>query len=1085
MSGSHDTPWPPDRTLASDDPADRSTQRPFPTAGRPAGYEPLPDVPGYAVTGVIARGGMGVVYKAIQHGLNRPAAIKLLHGWGDVSPAAEMRFTIEAEAVARLDHPHVVGVYEFGQHRGAPFLAMEYVDGGTLAERLRRDGRLAPWAAAELLAKLADGVAAAHAKGIVHRDLKPSNVMLTAAGEPKVTDFGLARIGAGEVTASGMMIGTPSYMAPEQAAGKVREIGTASDVWALGCILYRLVTGRLPFEADSPTATVQQVLHRDPAPPRSVVADVPRDVETICLKCLEKEPGKRYPTADALAADLRAFLAGRPITARPVGAAERAWKWAKRHPARATTGGIGVLIAVAVWVTVVQVRQAIQGERDRAGREARADADVRALATAEPAVVPVLVDRLAEVRDLAGPRLRQMAGEPIHTRPGLYARLALLPDEPHRHRELLDHAAACRPAELPLLARFLAPFAAAAVPALWDSLAASRGDPDRVRRAAILLAAWDPTNPLWRTHAPTVAGQVVRVNPLEVDVYARGLLPVRAALVPELRGQYMTARGRIEADSLLRADLLDESNRFELTAGLLAAWTADRPGDLAEVLVTVVDRHYPLFAGAAVANRAAVAPLLAAEFARRPLPDLKAVGGGDPPVEPAVAAAVGVALERVSAVSDKAVEAVARRQGYAAAALFALGDPEAAWPLLAHTPDPTARSYLVARLPAVGADPVALARRYGVESDGSVRRALLTVLGDFPPDALPPAVRDPLTAGLLAEYAAHPDAGLHSTLGWVLRRWGKAEEVAAADARFRAEAERRADAARLLREERGGTRIGPALAHPLPADLTAGWFVNTEGQTFAVVRGPVPVFRGSPVSEVERIGEREPARRGWVGHTFAVAAREVSLTEFRRFRPAHPDNPFNKDPDCPAVTVSWYLAAEYCNWLSERDGIPEDQWCYAPNARGEYALGMTIRADRLALRGYRLPTEDEWEYACRAGSRTARFYGRGHALLGRYAWFEKNTVRKARPGGGLRPNDLGVFDALGNVWEWCEDSAVLDEPGRQVADYLGTTADHRRVYRGGSFFDDFGSLRAANRNSFRPGDGYYSVGIRPVRSLAE
>jgi serine/threonine-protein kinase len=207
----------------------------------------LPDLPGYAVEGEIARGGMGVVYKARHLRLNRPAAIKMILGGKYHDPAARVRFQVEAEAVAAVDHPHVVAVYESGTHENMPFFALEYVGGGTLAARLARDGRPAPRAAAELVAKLADGVAAAHAKGIVHRDLKPANVLLTAAGEPKVADFGLARIGASDVTATGAVMGTPSYMSPEQAAGRTREVGTPTDVYALGAILYELLTSRPPF----------------------------------------------------------------------------------------------------------------------------------------------------------------------------------------------------------------------------------------------------------------------------------------------------------------------------------------------------------------------------------------------------------------------------------------------------------------------------------------------------------------------------------------------------------------------------------------------------------------------------------------------------------------------------------------------------------------------------------------------------------------------------------------------------------------------------------------------------------------------
>jgi formylglycine-generating enzyme required for sulfatase activity len=1028
---------------------------------RPAtpGGGPLPTVPGYTLTGVIAKGGMGIVYHGTQLGLNRPAAVKLMHGWARDNATALVRFTIEAEAVARLRHPHVVGVYEFGEYDGSPFLAMEFLDGGTLEERIRRHGRFPPAEAAGLVAVLADAVSAAHAQGVVHRDLKPSNVMFTAAGVPKITDFGLARIGGGEVTVSGVMLGTPRYMSPEQAEGRVRETGTATDVWALGCILYRVLTGRLPFDAASDPATIQQVIHSEPLAPRRLTPDVPRDLETICLKCLEKEPQRRYATADALAADLRAYLDGRPIAARPVSLAERGWKWAKRHPARAAVAAATVVLLAAAAVTVVQVGEAMRAERERGERVARATAAAEVIAAAETAAVPSLIDGLGDLRDLTRPRLHEFATLPVGTKAGLHARFALLPDEPGRADELLAHALTCPADELALFAR-LAPFAADATPDLWATVEAGSGKADRVLRAAALLAAWDPTDRRWGAVSAAVVDRLIRVSRLEVEAYARVLRPV-APLTTELRRRYLDSRERIESGKLLEAELLEEFGRFELTATLLAAWVADRPDELAELVVTFTDRHYPLLADATAAHRDELVPMLKAELARRPHQDWAAVEGGRVPVDEAVAAVVGPALERGVTIPDSVVEAAARRQAYAAALLFAFGHPGEPEPLLTHSPDPSVRGHLIARLATVGAEPAALVGRYDTLPDLSARRAVLIALGEFPPDRLAAAARGPFVDSLLADYAAHDDPGLHSLIGWLLReRWGGAAAVAAVDARLQAEAERRAK--------------GPPGRR---------WFVNTQGQTYAVVSAPQALRHGSPVHEADRLPAREPARGVQLEHTFAVATKEVTRAEFLRFNPKLEKNPYNEDPDAPAVIVSWYAAAAYCNWLSARDDIPEDQWCYVPNDKGEYALGMTVRENRFALQGYRLPTEAEWECATRAGSRTARFFGLGHALLDRYGWFERNAKRKAKRGGGLRPNEWGLFDTLGNVWEWCEEAAVLDEVGRVVGDDPDTPAAHRRVYRGGSFFDDIATLRAANRNSLRPGDGYYSVGFRPVRSF--
>ena len=302
-----------------------------------------PVLPGYEVLEELGRGGMGVVYKARQLGLNRLVAIKVLRA-GTYAEAREVaRFRAEAEASARLRHPHIVQIHEIGEQAGLPWFVLEYAEGGTLGQQIAATPQ-PPRQSALLTETLARAVHYAHEHGIIHRDLKPANVLLTADGQPKVGDFGLAkRLDEAGQTQSGAVVGTPSYMAPEQAAGKGNEVGPPTDVYALGATLYEMLTGRPPFGADTPLDTVLQVLRLDPVPPRRLVPKVPRELETICLKCLRKEPQQRYASAAELADDLRRFLDGQPIAARPVGAAGRLLKWARRQPAVAA---LAVLVAL-------------------------------------------------------------------------------------------------------------------------------------------------------------------------------------------------------------------------------------------------------------------------------------------------------------------------------------------------------------------------------------------------------------------------------------------------------------------------------------------------------------------------------------------------------------------------------------------------------------------------------------------------------------------------------------------------------------------------------------------------------------------
>jgi serine/threonine-protein kinase len=320
-----------------------------PTNGPPGGAG-AEAIPGHEVLGELGRGGMGVVYQARHLGLNRLVAVKMILAGGHAGAADLARFRREAQAIAQLKHPNIVQVFEVGEQNGLPYFSLEFCGGGSLAQKLAGTPQ-PPREAAALVQTLARAMQAAHAKGIVHRDLKPGNVLLDDDGTPKITDFGLAKkLDEAGQTLPGVVMGTPSYMAPEQAESK--EVGPPADGYALGAILYECLTGRPPFRAATRLDTIVQVLSAEPVPPRRLNPAVPRDLETICLKCLQKEPGKRYVSAQALADDLQRFLKHEPILARPATARERFAKWCRRNPRLAVVSGLVVVALVAYAVTV-------------------------------------------------------------------------------------------------------------------------------------------------------------------------------------------------------------------------------------------------------------------------------------------------------------------------------------------------------------------------------------------------------------------------------------------------------------------------------------------------------------------------------------------------------------------------------------------------------------------------------------------------------------------------------------------------------------------------------------------------------------
>ena len=354
----------------------------------PAPSMVFPDVPGYEIRAALGTGGMGVVYLGRHLKLRRDVAIKMLLAGPYAGAVERERFLREARALATLRHPNIVSVYDVGESQGRPYFTMEHMEGGTLAQELAGEP-LRPDEAVRSALTLAEAVAHAHHHGIIHRDLKPSNILRGRDGALKISDFGIARLSQGDqtLTLAGARMGTPSYMAPEQAIGTPAEIGPGADVYSLGAVLYELLTGRPPFRGSTAAETERQLIHEEPAPPRLLNAGVSRDVETVCLKCLQKSPARRYPSASDLAEDLRRLLAGEPIIARPVAPLERGVKWVRRRPgaASATAAGIVLFLALAgaaIWASssraatigavTADLTQAAQHQRSGEWGQARA-----------------------------------------------------------------------------------------------------------------------------------------------------------------------------------------------------------------------------------------------------------------------------------------------------------------------------------------------------------------------------------------------------------------------------------------------------------------------------------------------------------------------------------------------------------------------------------------------------------------------------------------------------------------------------------------------------------------------------------------
>jgi formylglycine-generating enzyme required for sulfatase activity len=410
-----------------------------------------------------------------------------------------------------------------------------------------------------------------------------------------------------------------------------------------------------------------------------------------------------------------------------------------------------------------------------------------------------------------------------------------------------------------------------------------------------------------------------------------------------------------------------------------------------------------------------------------------------------------------------------------------MGRAEEVWSLLRHSPDPRLRSLLLNWLNPLGADPRTVAAEFDrIDSNAkpapapgqqkmdailfhpetSQRRALILALGTYGTEGRSPGEREPLIVKLLDLYRNDPDAGIHGAAEWTLRKWDQGEKLKSTEAglpRF---------------QDRGHRR----------------WCFNGQGQTFVLVEGPVEFRMGSPPTELDRDSGETPHRRA-IPRRFALAAKEVTVEQYQRYAEENPQvgiqrdslDKYSPEPNGPMLALSWFDAAAYCNWLSQKEGLPKDQLCYLPK-EGQYDKGMTIPADALKRTGYRLPTEAEWEYACRAGAMTSRHYGLSINLLEEYARYQANSKNHAWRCGSLLPNDLGLFDMLGNVMEWCQERHMNYQPGKadlsidEIIDY------DERLIRGGAFAYRPRIVRSADRTWYPPSGHPAWFGFRPART---
>jgi serine/threonine protein kinase/formylglycine-generating enzyme required for sulfatase activity len=665
------------------------------------------------------------------------------------------------------------------------------------------------------------------------------------------------------------------------------------------------------------------------------------------------------------------------------------------------------------------------------------------LLDADTSAVPTIIRDISPYRRWLNPLLydaRAQTAQGKHPRTHLHASLALLPADPQQVAYLYSRLLDAEPHEFPVIRDALAQHQSDLVERLWTALKEPEPGKEHQRlRAGAALATYDPDHRHWNRFNGIIVKDLVSINAIHLGPWCEAFRPVKARLLAPL-------------SDLFRDHNAQNTAQRTMATKLLADYAVDDPRVSADLLMDADEKQfadlYPKFQ----ADTSGRLSVLRQEL-RQQIED------------------------EVDFQTRK--EKLARRQANAAVALLRMDQAEVVWPLLKHSPDPRMRSYLIHRLAPLRAEISAIDKRFDEDSDETVRRALILSMGAYE-EVWPSDARNLLAMKIIKVYRTEDDAGLHGAAEWLLRRWKQEEllrQTNEAWERGKDQGEKRLESIRSHLAKRATS------AHGSPSH--AKWYVNGQGQTLVVIPGPIEFLMGSRITEEHRRRDELQHKRR-ISRSFAIASKPVTKAEFLEFMPefAH-DLRCYPDPNCPIGGVTWYEAAAYCVWLSKRERIPEESWCYEVNSQGQVTK---LKENYLSLGGYRLPTEAEMEYVTRAGTLTCRYYGDSEDLLGEYAWFLRNSKERTWPVGTKKPNDMGLFDLHGNVWCWCQESMqsyslqeleVIDDD----EDVLEIKSTVSRVLRGGSFYSPATHVRSAKREGDLPNKRTDTVGFRVARTV--
>jgi formylglycine-generating enzyme required for sulfatase activity/tRNA A-37 threonylcarbamoyl transferase component Bud32 len=927
----------------------------------------LADVSGLSPLGkfrlvqVVGRGAFGEVYRAYDTELDRFVAVKLPRH-SELDSVETSRLLREAKNVSRLTHPGIVPVFDVGHNDSSCYIISEFVEGATLDEELLRR-RFSFRESADLVAQVADALDHAHRAGVIHRDLKPSNILLDSHANPisssstsstsswrgapigklfpRIVDFGLGKrsLGGASLMAGEEVLGTPAYMSPEQAAGQSHSVDGRSDIYSLGVVLYQLLTGELPFRGEL-GQVLERVVHDPPRRPREINPAVPRDLEVICLKCMAKQRDARYFSASEVSADLRRWLEGMPILARPTPLVERAWSWCRRHSGVAAMIVLTLLLAAGGAVAIALERK---GRRDADHVAAKTTIE-QFIEVGSPRLGTELANVQSELEKLEPHILDKLRTDlTLSDRGQMRLRLALLPDMPEFGVGLLSSMLSDTTDvhEFVVLRKALKPHSAELSKQLVERVKQTHANPAAALRAHLALLEHGGNDSAVADPA-VIAEGLVHTQESETPVWVGAAIGMKSQLAPQLEALFSAVERpsvRLGACRALVALYADDIDRL-----VNLVWLAD-------------DAQHRMLADALAPHKGQAVELLQARL--------------DQPNHFA---------------GEDHGESFVRRRAGVLAALIQLGGQQHAWPYLSHRPDPRVQTYFIHTAEAKGLSPKPLIERLQDEADAGVLYCLLLTLGGYSEKSLSVDERRRLVPLLSNLYKSHSDSGVHSSARWLLQHWGLVPVVSDAE---RAEM-------RVERRDRN-------------------WYYNSLGQCMVIIRGPVTFKMGSPDDDLLRKSSWDlPHHERTIRRSFAIAATETTIENFRQLNSNIHKDLEQSTPDGPILHINWEDVEKFCAELNGKEKAPAETISRVESAAGDKTT-VAIQIDTTKS-GYRLPTDAEWEHACRAGVQMSRFFGGALTRYeDKYAWCAPET--RAIAVGRKMPNRYGLFDVYGNALE--------------------------------------------------------------------